>query len=110
MVIALETRAVRRAAEFFAGMGLMRSGLTSASGLTYRVWQLDMFAKLVFSLYNNLFPKCSLTISIADRLSMFLPISARTPTCPPTTRASARQLMIFPEAGARADGQIELAT
>ena len=27
MVLALETRAVRRAAEFFAGMGLMRSGL-----------------------------------------------------------------------------------
>ena len=32
-----------------------------------------IFAKLVFSLYNNLFPKCSLTISIADRLSMLLP-------------------------------------
>ena len=29
-----------------------------------------IFAKLVFLPYTNLFPKCSLTISIADRLSI----------------------------------------
>ena len=37
-----------------------------------------MCAKLVFPPSNNLRPKCSLTIFIADRLSMFLPLTSRT--------------------------------
>ena len=61
-----------------------------------------MFAKLVFPPSNNLLPQCSFTISIADRLSMFLPLTSRTaPAYTPTSLVQTRHTPARPirEAG-----------